>query len=230
MPRQYQLAFGEAQWIEPPQFAPVAYFRKNIFLSAAPKQAWLEVAATDNFEVIVNGGTVGNESHIKTRVAGIYDIKRHLKPGTNVIAVSISRTSYPGSAQLLVRGAVTEPGDKVISLISDEHWRVTPKTGIVEGFEEWTSPRVEEELWPNAQRATLIEHPIYINWVDLNPLLLQLQPSGRWILGQNAGRQVTFSTSVDAEKAHVLVPYWRFPIGWPNLHAKEALHESKQTI
>ena len=202
LPRQYQLDFGEAQWIEPPQFAPVAYFRKNIFLSAAPKQAWLEVAATDNFEVIVNGGTVGNESHIKTRVAGIYDIKRHLKPGTNVIAVSISRTSYPGSAQLLVRGAVTEPGDKVISLISDEHWRVTPKTGIVEGFEEWTSPRVEEELWPNAQRATLMEHPIYINWVDLNPLLLQLPSSGNWILGENAGRQATFSTSISAEKAH----------------------------
>src|SRR5882724_13714623 len=53
LPRQYQLDFGEAQWIEPPQLAPVAYFRKNIFLSAAPEQAWLEVAATDNFRVIV---------------------------------------------------------------------------------------------------------------------------------------------------------------------------------
>jgi Dolichyl-phosphate-mannose-protein mannosyltransferase len=202
LPRQYQLDFGEAQWIEPPQLAPVAYFRKNIFLSAAPEQAWLEVAATDNFRVIVNGGTVGNETHIKTRVAGIYDIKRRLKPGTNVVAVSISRTSYPGSAQLLVRGAVTEPGGKVIPLISDENWRVTTKTGIVQGSEDWSSPRVDEALWPNAQRATLMEHPVYINWVDLNPLLLQLPPSGHWILGENAERQATFSTSVDAEKAH----------------------------
>jgi hypothetical protein len=202
LPRQYQLNFGEAQWIEPPQFAPVAYFRKDIFLSAEPKQAWLEVAATDNFQVIINGSSVGNENHVKTRVAGIYDIKKRLKPGTNVIAVGISRTSYPGSAQLLVRGAVTEPGGKVISLVSDEHWRVTPNTGIVEGSEEWTSPRVEEELWPNARRATLMEHPIYINWVDLNPLLLQLPPSGNWIMGEDAGRQATFSTSVSAEKAH----------------------------
>ena len=30
--RQYQLDFGAAQWIEPAEFAPVAYFRKEIFL------------------------------------------------------------------------------------------------------------------------------------------------------------------------------------------------------
>jgi dolichyl-phosphate-mannose-protein mannosyltransferase len=201
LPRQYQLDFGEAQWIEPPQFGPVAYFRRNIFLSAVPQQAWLELAATDNFEVLINGSTVGNETHVKTRVAGIYDIKRHLKPGTNVIAVSISRTSYPGSAQLLVKGAVTEPGGEVIPIISDETWRVTTKTGIVNGSEEWSSSFVDEALWPNAKRATIMERRIYISWVDLNPLLLQLPTSGNWILSENGGRQATFSTSVNAEKA-----------------------------
>ena len=202
LPQQYQLDFGEAQWIEPPQFGPVAYFRKNIFLSAVPQQGWLEVAATDNFEILVNGRTVGHETHVKTRVAEIYDIKKRLKPGTNVIAVSVSRTSYPGSAQLLVKGAITEPGGEVIPVISDENWRVTTKTGIVQGLEEWSSPRVDEALWPNAKRATLAEHPIYISWVKLNPLLLQLPPSGNWILSENAGRQATFSTSINAEKAH----------------------------
>src|SRR5712691_6926465 len=92
LPHQYQLDFGPAQWIEPPDFAPVAYFRKDIFLSAAPEQAWLEVSASDNYKCIVNGRTVGNESSVKTRVAGIYDIKKRLKPGINVIAVTISRT------------------------------------------------------------------------------------------------------------------------------------------
>src|SRR4030095_833687 len=123
--RQYQLDFGDAQWIEPPEFAPVAYFRKEVFLSAPPEQAWLEIAATDNYELIVDGRSVGKQSSVKTRVAGIYDIKKRLKVGTNVIAVSISRTSYPGSAQLFVRGRIKEPGGKVISLVSDEHWRVT---------------------------------------------------------------------------------------------------------
>jgi hypothetical protein len=201
LPRQYQLNFGDAQWIEPPEFAPVAYFRKEIFLGAAPQLAWLEVAATDNFKVIINGHNVGSETALKSRVAGIYDIKEHLKPGTNVIAVSISRTSYPGSAQLLVYGAVKELGGKPVSLISDEHWRVTPKTGIVEGSEDWISPLVQEELWPNARRATIIEHPVHINWVDTNPLLLQLAPSGKWILAENARRGAIFSSSVNAERA-----------------------------
>jgi len=47
--RQYQLDFGDAQWIEPPEFAPIAYFRKEVFLSAPSAQAWLEVAATDDY-------------------------------------------------------------------------------------------------------------------------------------------------------------------------------------
>src|SRR2546423_15187052 len=88
-PRQYQLDFADAQWIEPPETAPVAYFRKDIFLSTMPQQAWLEVAATDNFECIVNGRTIGKEGSVKTRVANIYDIKKRLKPGKNVIAVTI---------------------------------------------------------------------------------------------------------------------------------------------
>lgn len=199
--RQYQLDFGAAQWIEPPEFAPVAYFRREVFLNAAPEQAWLEVAATDEFKVIVNNAKVGTESNLKTRVAQIYDIKKILKPGTNVIAVSVTRDSYPGSAQLLVCGGFRETGGRTGSFVSDESWRVTSKTGIVEGSAEWTSPLVPEQVWPNARRATIMEHPIHITWVDTNPLLLQLPPSGNWIVAANAPREAVFSTSVKAERA-----------------------------
>src|ERR1700745_3499976 len=71
--RQYQLDFGDAQWIEPPGVAPPAYFRKEGFFSVPPGQAWLEIAATDNYGLFVNGHTVGKASGVKTRVAGIYD-------------------------------------------------------------------------------------------------------------------------------------------------------------
>ncbi len=199
--RQYQLDFGDAQWIEPPEVAPIAYFRKNVFLSVLPAQAWLEVAATDDYEVIVNGQSIGKGSGVKTRVAGIYDIKRRLKVGTNVIAVSSSRTSYPGSAQVLVRGFIKEPSGKVTSLISDEHWRVSSHKGIVGGSEEWTSPLVDEQLWPNARRSVINGKPIPIAWVDTNPLLLQLPTSGSWIMAANAGTEAVFSTSINADEA-----------------------------
>ena len=200
--RQYQLDFGAAQWIEPAEFAPVAYFRRQIFLNAAPEQAWLEVAATDSFKVIINEDIVGTEDNLKTRVAQIYDVKRFLKPGTNVIAISVTRDTYPGSAQLLVCGGFKEPGGKTETLISDERWRVTPRTGIVQGTEEWMSPLVQEEVWPSARRATILEHPIDITWVDTNPLLLRLPLSGRWITAENASREAIFSNSVNAERTH----------------------------
>jgi len=199
--RQYQLDFGAAQWIEPAEFAPVAYFRREIFLNAEPEQAWLEVAATDSFKIIINDRTVGTETNLKTRVAQIYDVKKSLKPGTNVIAISVVRDSYPGSAQLLVCGGFKEPGGKTGSFISDEQWRVTPRTGIVQGTEEWVSPLVQEQVWPNARRATIMEHPVHITWVERNPLLLRLPPSGKWITAENASREAVFSASVHAERA-----------------------------
>jgi hypothetical protein len=199
--RQYQLDFGDAQWIEPQEASPTAYFRKEVFLSAPPEQAWLEIAATDNYGLFVNGHIVGKASDLKTRVAGIYDIKRSLKAGTNVIGVSISRISYPGSAQLLVRGFIKEPGGKVTSLLSDEHWRVSANKGVIEGSEKWNSPLVDEELWPKARRSAINRKPVAIAWVDNNPLLLQLPASGSWIMAENGGSEAVFSTSINADYA-----------------------------
>jgi hypothetical protein len=199
--RQYQLDFGDAQWIEAPEVAPIAYFRREVFLSVPPEQAWIEVAATDDYEVIVNNRSVGKGSGVKTRIAGIYDIKKRLKVGTNVIAVSSSRTSYPGSAQVLVRAFIKEPSGRVTSLISDEHWRVTSHKGIVAGSEEWTSPLVDEKLWPNARRSLINRKQVPVAWVNTNPLLLQLPTAGSWIMAQNAGTEAVFSTLINADHA-----------------------------
>src|ERR1041385_6138550 len=150
--RQYQLDFGKAMWIEPADsYAPIAYFRKEVYLSQLPEQAWLEIAASDNFGLIVNGHTVAELASVKTYVTGIYDIKRALKAGTNVIAVSISRTSYPGTAQLLVNSKITESGGKVTRVLSDESWRVSNRTGIVPSSQDWNSVKVRDQLWPAAR-------------------------------------------------------------------------------
>lgn len=200
--RQYQLDFGKAQWIEPAEsYAPIAYFRKELYLSALPEQAWLEIAASDNFALIVNGHTLGNLDSVKTFVTGIYDIKKALKQGTNVIAISISRTSYPGTAQLLVSGQIREPGGKITSILSDETWRVSNKTGIVGGSEKWTSAHVEDELWPTARRSALNGEHVPLRWVDTNPRLLQLPSIGYWIMAENAQSESVFSTIINADRA-----------------------------
>ncbi len=199
--RQYQLDFERAQWIEPNEEpAPIAYFRKEVHLSAPPAQAWIKIAASDNFGLIINGHTIANRSSVKTFEAGIYDIKRALKTGTNVIAVSISRTSYPGPAQLLLCGKIIQPGGKAIQILSDESWRVTNRTGIVSGSQEWNSKRVKDEIWPTARLSPLNDQHVAISWVDTNPLLLELPRIGYWIMADNAASQAVFSTTITADR------------------------------
>jgi hypothetical protein len=200
--RQYQLNFGAANWIEPGESqAPIAYFRKEIYLPSLPQNAWLQIAGSDNFGLSINGRTVGNANSVKSYETGIFDIKRPLKAGTNVIAASVSRTSWPGVAQLLVRGEITLPGGKVIPILSDETWRVTNRTGIIPGSEEWNSVRVEDEVWPNARRSPLNDEKPSLRWVDTNPILLQLPREGNWIMADNAALEAVFSTVFKADRA-----------------------------
>ncbi len=200
--RQYQLDFGDSRWIEPADSpAPIAYFRKEVPLSTLPEQAWMEVAGSDNFGLIVNGHTIANLTSVKTYEAGIYDIKKALKVGTNVIAVSVSRTSYPGVAQIRVRGQITEPGGNKIKVLSDDSWRVTNRTGIIGGTEEWDSRFVPDQSWPAARLSPLNQREVSIRWVDTNPLLLQLPRIGYWIMAENASNQAVFSTTFTADSA-----------------------------
>jgi hypothetical protein len=200
--RQYQLDFGRAIWIQPSDaHAPIAYFRKEIFLRALPEQGWIAVAAPDNFGLTINGHTVGTAASIKTYETGIYDITKALKQGTNVIGVSVSRTSFPGRAQLLLRGQIRESGGIVTDIFSDTSWRVTNHTGIVPPSEEWTSPGVQDQVWPMARRSPLNYRKISLRWADTNPLLVQLPRQGYWIMAENAPSQAVFSTIVQSDSS-----------------------------
>lgn len=200
--RQYQLDFTGAKWIEPVEsHSPVAYFRKEVYLPILPENAWLQISGSDNFGLTINGRTVGTANSVKSYETGIYDIKAPLKAGTNVIAVSVSRTSWPASAQTILRGQITLPGGKVIPIVSDESWHATNRTGIIPGSEEWNSVKVEDSVWPNAIRSPLNDQKISLRWVDTNPLLLQLPREGYWIMADNAALETVFSTVVKANKS-----------------------------
>ena len=80
--RQYQFDFSGAQWIEPAESpAPIAYFRKEVYLPALPENAWLQIQRADNFGLTVNGRTVGNLYSVKSYETNIYDIKSTVERG-----------------------------------------------------------------------------------------------------------------------------------------------------
>ena len=184
----------------PPSLPPRSpTFARRSTLNSPQAQAWIEIAASDTFGLVVNGHTIDNLGSVKTFEAGIYDIKRALKVGTNVVAVSISRTSYPGPAQLRLRGQIVAPSGVTTQILSDASWRVTNRTGIVEGTEEWNGKRVLDQTWPTARRSPLNNKDVPVSWVDTNPLLLELPRIGSWIMADNASSEAVFSTTIKAD-------------------------------
>ena len=201
--RQYQLDFGQAQWIEPAEErAPIAYFRKEVYLSALPAQAWIKVAASDNFGLIVNGHTIANRSSVKTIEAGIYDIKaRAQRPAQMSSLFPFRALPILARPNCFLAERSSQRGGKTIQILSDESWRVTNRTGIVAGSQEWNSKRVPDETWPTARRSPLNDEDVAISWVDTNPLLLELPRIGYWIMADNAASEAVFSTTIRADRS-----------------------------
>ena len=192
----YRLDFGKAQWIESRTPSQTNYFRKTLYISGAVDRAWIQVAATDNITVYVNDATVGNRIFNSTCVAGIFDLKQLLKPGKNVIAIHVVRYSFPGSAQLLVRGFYGIVGSPVQEFWSDpldQSWRAsrTPD-GILGGY-TWENPLLNDSFWPLPQAGPASERFPIIEQVPMDPRLLASRPVAKWITPREGSqRQASF--------------------------------------
>ena len=192
----YRLDFGKAQWIESTTPSQTNYFRKTLYISGAVDRAWIQVAATDNFTIYVNDATVGNRIFNSTCVAGIFDLKQLLKPGKNVIAIHALRYSFPGSAQLLVRGFYGIVGSPVQEFWSDpldQSWRAsrTPD-GILGGY-TWENPLLDDSFWPLPQAGPASERFPIIEQVPMDPRLLASRPVAKWITPpEGSQRQASF--------------------------------------
>jgi hypothetical protein len=201
--KSYDLDFGSATWIQPCKPAPCAYFRKDLYLPGNVDRAWVQLAATDNFILYVNHVTVGEKTLVSTCVSGIYDLKMLLRPGKNVIAVGIDRSTFPGSGQLLLRGYYSVVGSPLQEFYSDTGWKAssTPD-GIVGGY-SWSSPLLDDSFWADAQPAPSEERFFPIQSVAFDPRILQGRTTAKWIASPRAeARQVTFSY-------HLNLPYLR---------------------
>jgi len=193
----YHLDFGKAQWIQAATPGQSGFFRKTIFVSGPIDRAWIQLASTDSYSLFVNGTSVGTDIFDGTSVSGLYDLKKMLQPGKNVIAVQVVRESFPGSAQLLVRGfygVVGSPVQEFWSDPTDKTWRAssTPD-GILNGY-TWKDPRLDDSFWklpkvaPENERFPVVDH------VTFDPRLLENRPIGKWIAApHSSGRQTSFA-------------------------------------
>lgn len=199
MPKQWRLDFGGAEWIEPSSGSPIGYFRKDLYIPLPVDKAWIQIATTDEFDLYVNDVGVSSQASptgmlfqlAGARVTGLYDIGNLLRPGKNVIAVHVNRTSFPGAAQILVRGLYAQSGSQTRGFLSDSSWKAsaTPD-GIVQGY-SWFAPEIDDTLWNDARGAKVGEWFSTVQPLPFDPSLIQDRPRGKWLSGSRTGAPET---------------------------------------
>ena len=137
-------AAKEAQWIWSPAYekelapAGTCYFRKTFTLTAA-EHGTVQISCDDSYELFVNGRHVGSGQNWK--VLDVYDVTKYLVQGLNTVAVKAANTEQ-GSAGLLARVVVKQPGGTHIDYSSDSTW----KTALKE-FPQWQKSRCDDTQW-----------------------------------------------------------------------------------
>lgn len=192
----YRLDFGKAQWVESATPSSTNYFRKTIYIEGPVTRGWLQISATDRYNLFVNGSRVDTNLFDSTCVTGLYDLRAKLQVGKNVIAVSVPRDSFPGPAQVLMRGFYSVVGAPLREFWSDPNdplLRAAPiPDGIVNGY-KWLNPLLDDTFW-QLTKAAPNQGRFAEQAVTLDPRLLESAPTGKWItLPPGTAKQVSFA-------------------------------------
>ena len=193
----YRLDFKNAQWIRSVESGPHTYFRKRIFISGEIEQAWIQVTATDSFRLFVNDVEIHNPSagaptwtgcSISAKPAVLWDITKLLRPGTNAIGVEVVRATYPGGAELLVRGLVRQKTSQQ-PFVSESTWKATAAPGMIANLVPWTDPELDENQWPAAIAFSEADpQDKLIQPVFVPPSVFESTFAGRWVGDPQFGR------------------------------------------
>jgi hypothetical protein len=159
----------KAEWIYHPQAfedKPVqrAYFRKVVKLD--PRQiasAGIQVQGDTHVKIYVNGEQIGEQfarrnlsAPVNPKLLAVYDIKPHLRPGDNVIAVDahgygtmnaeLEPGGPPRSGGFHLYGEIRDASGKTQPIGSDASWKVN-----VRQEDGWTRAGYDDRGWPAAK-------------------------------------------------------------------------------
>ena len=147
----FPVSADEAQWIwvDSPEIradgdmnvaeGDRGFFRKNVNLRVE-STGRIEIAADDDYEVFVNGVSVGTGSSHREMMT--FDLSDQLDVGRNVIAVRVDNTQ--GTTAALAARVTVEPvgTEDYFHFHTDASWKSTG-----EGIPTWQSPVFNDRLW-----------------------------------------------------------------------------------
>ena len=175
----HSLNWEHAQWITTPTPSPVGLFRKDLFIANPVLSGWIQVSASDTYDLIINGELLAANTFYSSNVSGIYDITKHLHTGKNTISLAVRRLSFPGSSQIVVKGACMDTSGNEISFSSDSSWKVSNHEDV-QGRFSWSSNRFNADAWPAAKAIKRAE-PADSYPVDLSPDAITAPLNAFWI-------------------------------------------------
>ncbi len=126
-----------------------AWFRRTFTIEAGRTvaSAAIRVNADNSFTLYVNGEWVGDNKH--WNMSRIYYVGHLLRPGKNVIAVSVLNSSDP--AGLRVTAQVRLADGKNIDLLSGPDWLTADREQA-----NWTAPDYDDTAWDQAVVADVM--------------------------------------------------------------------------
>ncbi|MEP0357649.1 glycosyltransferase family 39 protein [Paraglaciecola sp.] len=148
---RFTLSWGQSQWITSQDPSPVGYFRASVELDSKASRAQLQMAATDEFALYVNGFLVEEKIQKSMLATGVFDITTLLNVGENIIAVKVKRSTYPAIVGLRYElVALDEVGRKstYLSTQKDKASHLLPQQN---SSLNWYSHELDDAEWLNAK-------------------------------------------------------------------------------
>jgi hypothetical protein len=198
LPMQYEIPFAHAKWIQMPTPAKASYFRKDLYIPDSIERAWISIASTGSYRLIVNNIIIDDNQMAAARPSGLYDISGILYPGKNTVAVYVSADWSVGPRQIIVRGVCKTVGALPFEFNSDSSWRVWPVGASIPGAVLWSSPRYDDSFWQNSEEVSNVGRFSAAERIEFDPKLFEYEPAGKWISGpEEQNEDVTFSYQLD---------------------------------
>src|SRR6266567_2652398 len=177
----------------------VGYYGWLALVAPPPPTYYLDFGAATWIQASEPSNNVCFRKNLYLNESLICDITHYLLPGTNTIAVNVTRGSFPGRAKLVGRGGVIDQSGKLTEFSSDKSWKVALTPGTIPSLIPWTDREMDDARWAHAEVApserTRLTQP-----VTLPPVLLQQPVRGKWIIDERPGlaHNTTFQRHFDA--------------------------------
>ena len=206
----------------------VGYFRKDVTLADAPKEAVLHLFADSRYVLLVNGTTLGTgpvRFYPENPFYDTYDIRSYLQKGKNVIAVKVLSQGMhtfqtPRSlGGFTAWGQITEASGDKVALDVPRGWRcrraggydaTTPKMTFALGAMEVFDARQYPDDWYESAPAAGWNAPVVLqnqkHWGKMQPrpipFLTQstVMPKGVAVLVKPRGRLASMELWINGKK------------------------------